>query len=138
LSEHGVIALDTCVLIYYLEGHPVFNSATEAIITGVVRGLNQATVSTMALLELQVGPYAKGLSDMAEEYYDMLGSLPNFHWIPLTYAIADRAARLRAEHYIETPDAVHLATAMDSGATLFVTSDRDLPEIEQLEYLLLR
>ena len=44
--------------------------------------------------------------------------------------IADRAAQLRAEHGLGTPDAIHLATALECGAEVFVTNDRDLPAVQ--------
>ncbi len=56
-------------------------------------------------------------------------------WIPLTCELADRAAALRAEHRFSTADAIHVATALDAGATAFVTNDRDLPPVPGIEYL---
>jgi len=94
-------------------------------------------MATMALLELQVGPYAKHDRELVEYYYDSLTNMPNVRWLPLDMVIADRAAQLRAEYRLKTPDAVHLATAIESEATLFVTNDRDMPRIPGIEYLML-
>jgi predicted nucleic acid-binding protein len=46
-----------------------------------------------------------------------------FQSLPITRAIVESAARLRAAHQLKTPDAIHAATALDCGCTLFVTND---------------
>jgi predicted nucleic acid-binding protein len=137
LAGHSMIALDTCVLVYYLEDSPSFGQQAETVVTGIVAGRSQAILATLALLELQVGPYAQQEHDVANDYYDLITHLPNTHWIPLSLEIADRAARLRAEYRIKTPDAIHVATALEAGATLFVTNDRDLPAVTGIDYLML-
>ncbi|WP_273698707.1 PIN domain-containing protein [Syntrophothermus sp.] len=45
----------------------------------------------------------------------------------LTLPIAVRSAQIRAEYRLRTPDAIQLATAIESQATLFVTNDLKLP-----------
>jgi predicted nucleic acid-binding protein len=107
----------------------------------VIRALRnrqaEAVLSTLALLEVQVGPYRNADQVLADRYYVLLQELVNCRWVPLSYRIADRAAQLRGEHRLEAPDAIHLATALESGATVFVTNDRDLPPLPGLEYYLL-
>ena len=137
LADHSTIALDACTLIYYLEGNPAFIDQAQQIVSRIIAGHHQAIIATMALLEVQVGPYAKHNLMQVEDYYDLLLNLPNVHWMPLSVEIADKAAQLRATHRFKTPDAVHLATAIESGATLFVTHDHDLPRVDSIEYLML-
>lgn len=137
LSRHRLIALDSCVMIYHLEGDESFAPAAGQVLSRVQQGRNSAVMSTLALLEIQVGPYRKDAQDLADRYYALLSAWPNCRWIPLTYPIADRAARLRAQYGIATPDAIHLATAIEAGAGLFVTNDTQLPKLGELTYLIL-
>jgi len=74
--------------------------------------------------------------DLSATYYALLRELPHLAWLPVTYETADRAAELRAELGLGTPDAIHLATAIDAGATLFVTNDRKPARVKDLEILL--
>ena len=134
LAGHRLIALDSCVLIYHLEQHECFAPAAGEVLSHIQQGKAQAVLSTLVLLEVQVGPYRKQANDLADYYYALLGRLANCHWIPVSYEIADRAAQLRAEHKLAAPDAIHLATAAESSATLFVTNDRSLPAIPGLAY----
>lgn len=43
--------------------------------------------------------------------------------LPVTTAVFDRAAELRAHHNIRTPDAIHLAAALIHGCDEFWTND---------------
>lgn len=137
LSRHRLIALDSCVLIYHLEGHAEFAPPAGLVLSRVRAGRNTAVLSTLALLEVQVGPYRHGDEPLADWYYALLTRWPNCRWVPMSCAVADRAARLRAEYGIATPDAIHLATALESQAGLFVTNDAHLPEVPGLSYLLI-
>ena len=52
-------------------------------------------------------------------------------------AIADTAARLRAEHGLRTPDALQAATAIRRGATAFLTNDAGLVRVSEVEVAVL-
>lgn len=56
---------------------------------------------------------------------------------PGTLPIAATAARLRARPNLQTPHAIHLATALDRGASGFVTNDRRLSRTTDLDVLVL-
>jgi predicted nucleic acid-binding protein len=42
----------------------------------------------------------------------LLTAYPNIEWVELTLEVSDLAARLRAEHGLKTPDAIHAASAL--------------------------
>jgi predicted nucleic acid-binding protein len=51
--------------------------------------------------------------------------------------VAEEAARPRARHSLRTPDAIQLATAVQAGATFFLTNDSGLPKLASLNLLVL-
>ena len=55
----------------------------------------------------------------------------------LIQEIAEEAARLRAAHKIRTPDSIQLATAINGGASFFLTNDDRLPELPGLTMLVM-
>ena len=130
---HELIALDSCILIYHLEGNESFAPAAGEVFSCIEAGRTHAVVSTLALLEIQVAPYRHKAEDLADCNYALLRQLPNCRWVDMTYELADRAARLRAEYRLAAPDAIHIATAIECGATLFVTNDSALPAMPEIQ-----
>jgi predicted nucleic acid-binding protein len=46
--------------------------------------------------------------------------------VEMSAAIIERATELRARYGFRSPDAIHLATAIDAGAIVFITGDASL------------
>jgi predicted nucleic acid-binding protein len=66
-----------------------------------------------------------------------LSRYPNLDWAEPTLAIADRAARLRADHNLGVPDALQAATALERQATGFLSNGKAFKRITSLEILVL-
>jgi predicted nucleic acid-binding protein len=47
-------------------------------------------------------------------------------------AVIERATDLRARYNLKTPDALHYATAVEVGATVFLTGDRALARCSEV------
>ena len=52
--------------------------------------------------------------------------------VPLSSAIYDRAAQIRADYGFKTPDAIHLAAAIESGCVQFLTHDLRLSRFSDI------
>jgi predicted nucleic acid-binding protein len=50
----------------------------------------------------------------------------NVETLPVSAPLAEEAARLRAKHNLRTPDSIQIATAINAGATSFLTNDTQL------------
>lgn len=133
LSQSSLIALDTMVFIYHFEENQEHLESTTAILSAVENGDLQAAVSVLALTEILVKPLKDGRKTLAEEYRKLLRNFPNLQLLPVTAAVADRAAILRAGYNIATPDALHLATAIEAEADCFITHDSKLARVEEIE-----
>lgn len=65
----------------------------------------------------------------------MLSYFPNLELAPVSRDVLLDAAGLRARYRLRTPDAIVVATGLQSGATAAVTNDdswRDLPSLKIL------
>jgi len=51
--------------------------------------------------------------------------------------IAEKAAELRANYGLRTPDALQIAIAIENNGTLFITNDKGLEKIKEVEVLVL-
>lgn len=47
-------------------------------------------------------------------------------------AVIERATELRAKYNLKTPDAIHYATAIETGAKVFLTGDRGLARCTEI------
>jgi predicted nucleic acid-binding protein len=138
LAGHRLIALDTSIWIYHFEGSPEHGQAADAVLEAVSGGQVAAVASELVLLELLVAPLRKGAQDVADEIEMTLLHFPHLQLAPVTRAVLVRAAEFRARYGLRTPDAIMVATAAESGATLAVTNDDGWQKVKEIEVLLVR
>jgi predicted nucleic acid-binding protein len=58
--------------------------------------------------------------------FDGFFSHPDVQVVPITPAVFDRAAQIRATHGYKTLDAINLAAAAEANCDLFLTNDTQL------------
>jgi predicted nucleic acid-binding protein len=94
---------------------------------------NRGVTSVIAILELLVRPKVEGREEVAREYLHLLTTYPNLAILAMDVGVAEIAAELRAKYGVRTPDTLQLAAAVQAGATGFITNDRRLEAIKELE-----
>jgi predicted nucleic acid-binding protein len=137
LRRHRRIALDTSIFIYHLEPNPKYLAHTDAIFSSLERSGSKAITSTVTMAELLVLPYREGDEQRANDIYGLLSTYPNLDWIAPNLEIADLAARIRALHRLQTPDALQAATATYSQATGLITNDAVFARVRNFETMIL-
>lgn len=138
LQGHRVIALDTNCFIYYLEAGNWAEELKDMLFAPLEQGKFRAVTSVLTMAEILVRPKSQGREDVCQEYLLLLSAYPNLDIVPVTLDIAVRCAGIRSEHRVRTPDAIQLATALEKGATLFLTNDLDLPkQVETVQVVFL-
>ena len=126
------IYLDTFIFMDLLSG------SKEIAEKAAVYMKEEAVVSAVLLTELSfhIGRRKKSKIDEVLFY---LQSLPDLRIVPVSAEIASLAGKLRAAYFkkIEKKltyfDCLHLATALVSGCTKFVTGDRGFAAIQEIE-----
>ncbi len=83
--------------------------------------------STITLLETLVVPIRAGNLTLAEQYEGHLSHSRGLLLLDLDRPLVRLAAQLRALEGLETPDALQIAAALQTGCTTFVTNDRKDP-----------
>jgi len=129
LPSGKLYALDTVTLIYFLEKHPSYYSTAKTIFKRIEAGDFSAIISSLVFAELLVPAFRSGETQRAAEIVRILTHFPNLKVIPLSTAISIAAAQLRATHKLRTPDAIHAATALESGAHGLITNDKEIRKI---------
>lgn len=135
--RHKRVLLDTRVWIYHFEQNATFGKAADYVIEQLEAGKFQAVASELTLMELIVKPLQVGRQDAADDYETLLGYFPNLTLKPISREILLEAAALRARYRVRTPDAIQIATAFKSDATLAITNDEGWRNIAGIETLLL-
>ncbi len=130
-----VVALAAAPLIYFIEQRKPYVDLLRPVFRAVEAGQFSLVTSVVTLLEVMVQPIRSGDEALAKDYQDILLHGNNITTLPVTLTIAQVAAELRAESRLKTPDAIHLATALEHQAVAFLTNDRDFGEARSLEIL---
>lgn len=119
----GLIYLDTCLLIYGIENHPVwFNPVREALAS---QAEGQFAISPLVKTECLVKPIRQGDTALQWRYES---AIAQFVQLPLNDAVFLQAAQMRARFNLKTPDALHLACAQHHGCTALWTNDDRLAQ----------
>lgn len=121
------IALDTNILIYFLEGIEPQASKAEKILNRFMKTEDEGIISTITVAEVLTGFYKTGPQGNVEKIKSLLNDLTlnNFKIVPVTFEIADLAAKLRAQRGGRLPDALIVATALNQSAETLYTEDKD-------------
>ena len=130
-----IVGLDTAPLIYFIEEHPDYLEHLRPFFKAVDQGELKIVTSLITLLEVLVHPFRSGNTQLAQQYRDILLHSENLLLVPLSQELAEKAAQLRAQYNLRTPDAIQIATALHQGASVFVTNDTRLPLISELQVL---
>lgn len=137
LKKHPRIGLDSNIFIYFIEGIPTYQKLTRKIFESIESGRTEGICSTLSLLEILVQPYRNKDEERVNEFYGLLTTYPNLIWVDMTLDIASQGAQLRAQYKLKTPDAILLASAIQSEATGFIGNDKQLKKVVELEVLTL-
>ena len=121
--------LDTSVFIYYLEEIEPYYLLSEEIFNEINDDRIKGFLSAISVTEFVTKPFADGKVVEVERFKRFLFSL-SIQVLAVTFEIAERAGKLRSQYpSIRTPDALIVATALESGCNIFVTNDKDLKKL---------
>jgi len=126
------VYLDASCIIYLIEAASPFHSAVVARLTRHRTDPSAAVVtSRLSRLECRTRPLREGNSTLLLAY-DAFFSSGRLILVEINAPVIERATDLRAGRGFKTPDAIHLATAIHEGASVFLTGDATLarcPEV---------
>jgi predicted nucleic acid-binding protein len=124
-----ILYLDTNIIIYAVEHHPVFGpKAVTRIATARAAG-DSILISDLTRMECLVLPLRNGDVALEQTYQGFFGLITV---VPITPTVCDRAARIRATHRFKPMDALQLAAAVEHSANIFLTNDFRLSSFTDL------
>lgn len=129
----GPVGIDTAVFIYFIEQNPRFLPVILPLFTAADDGKCELVASALTLLEVLVVPYRAGNVRLAERYEAFLTRSRGVRMVDITRDHLKAAAQLRATTGIATPDAIQISASIGAGCRMFVTNDRRLPAVADLQ-----
>jgi predicted nucleic acid-binding protein len=129
------IFLDTAPLIYLIEGHETYQTALINFFAAHGKGEFTLVSSVLTLLEVLVKPMQMNRQDLVSQYKQIMTSAVGFKVMEVDAVIAYQAAELRAKYRIKTPDAIQVATALETKANYFLTNDFRLKQIKEINII---
>ncbi len=112
------LAIDSSAFIDYAEAAPRAIKPLARIFERIGSGTLEGVTATLSLTEVLT--HAAGDAAAGGQYEALLASV---RLVPASEDIARTAALLRTRYRLATPDAIHLATALETGCQAFLTSD---------------
>jgi predicted nucleic acid-binding protein len=122
LKGHKVY-LDANTIIYALEG--LEPNLRTGLLIPLDKGDFAAVTSEITLVETLVGPRKRGDMATEMELRMFLTPSPNLTVEPITRPLLEKTIDLRAQYSLKIPDAIHIATGILAGCSLFITADRE-------------
>ena len=120
------IYLDSNILIYAMETDGERGILARRWLMQIDRARVRRVTSALTIVEVLPHPISIRDSVLVNGYRRLLTDRPTLRVLPISLKILFRATELRADFGSETPDAIHVATALIDGCGGFVTNDTRL------------
>jgi predicted nucleic acid-binding protein len=136
VTELHRVYLDSNVFIAAMENPGAHSDHAWWIINAIEESQIVGVTSEITLAEILVKPIELGDRDLAAAYEQMIVSNANFEVLQVGREILIGAAQMRARRSsIRLPDAIHVATALATHCSHFVSDDQRLHSIDSLKML---
>jgi predicted nucleic acid-binding protein len=120
------VYFDANVFIYLMEGYAALESELHEIRDSILHGETHICTSELTLCEVLVPAFRGRNSGLLSLYRQFIEDSGAFELLPTSRETYIRASLLRAELGMKTPDAIHMASAIESACTAFLTNDKPI------------
>jgi predicted nucleic acid-binding protein len=127
-----LIYCDSDILIYWLDEIGPFYLLAEGRMAILLLAGDRLAVSDLTRLECRVGVLNRN-DTAALKVFDDFFARSEVRLVPLTATVFDRAAQMRVDLKVKTPDALHLAAAIEAGCDGFLTNDHRLSQCKDIK-----
>ncbi len=123
--------LDASAIIYGMEGPGDLRKAVLAWVTQAESSGGTVTTSRLSRLECRVRPLREGQSALMAQYEEFF-MRRSLQVADVGASVIELATDLRVRYGLKTPDAIHVATAMECGMDLILTGDREMARCNEI------
>lgn len=123
LPSSGSVYVDANTVIYAVEKVPPYADVLASLWEAAAAGSLAVLSSELIVCEALVRPLRERKPLLEAAFRGFLINSREFRLAPIVLGTLERAARIRAETGLKTPDAIHAATALEADVAMFVTND---------------
>ncbi|BAQ62908.1 hypothetical protein GM3708_3314 [Geminocystis sp. NIES-3708] len=131
------IYLDTNIFIYAVEGYEEYLEHLDLLFNYLEYGLLQAITSELSLSEVLVKPMIDKNINLQNIYQDMIQNSSSLEVINIDRKILIESAKIRSKTKIKLPDSIHGATAILNNCSDFLTNDKQLNLLPDINVIIL-
>jgi predicted nucleic acid-binding protein len=127
------IYLDACCIIYLIEVSSPFHSTIVSRLGQYqADSASRLITSRLSCLECRVRPLREN-ADKLVAAYDRFFAASRLEIVEISADVVTTATALRARYGFKTPDAIHLASAIEEKVDLFLTGDSSLARCTEIK-----
>jgi predicted nucleic acid-binding protein len=120
------VYFDTNIFIYMIEGYAAFETSLNEIRDSILHQEAEIFTSDLTLCEVLVAPFRADNAELVLLYRQLIEDSGAFILLSTTRETYIRASLYRAQMGLKMADAIHMATAVENGCTVFVSNDTGL------------
>jgi predicted nucleic acid-binding protein len=120
---------DSMLFIYLIEGNPQYAPRVKAIYDEMLRRRDTLCTSVFTLGEVLTGPRKVGAHTVVDRIRHFFLNDANVQLLPFTIETSDKYSLIRATTGAKSADAIHLASAADTGVEVFITHDKTMQRL---------
>jgi predicted nucleic acid-binding protein len=125
------------VFVYHIEQVTRWAAPASAALEAMPDGRFVGVTSVLTLLEIAIKPLRLERPEIADAYEALIGDITNLAINNMDARAARIGAELRAKYGLRTPDSLQIAACFANGAKAFVTNDRRLRRVKEIEIVML-
>jgi predicted nucleic acid-binding protein len=137
LRPYQRIGFDTPVFVYHIEQASPWAAPASAALEAMTDGRFAGMTSVLTLLEIAIKPLRLGRPEIADAYEALIGDITNLAINTVDVRSARIGAELRSRYGLRTPDSLQIAACIANGAEAFVTNDRRLRRVKEIDIVVL-
>lgn len=135
MTESDSVFLDTSPIIYLIESNPLFYPKLSSYLAISIKNDVPILTSVISIAELGVKPKKINKLELIEDLEQMLSVL-QIKVVDINLEAAEISSSLRAKYQsLKSFDALQLASAISNNCKVFVTNDKRLKTITEINVL---
>jgi len=131
------VYLDANILVYLVEGYASHEATLGCLLAALESGRVKFLTSELSLAEVLVLPLGRKRHDLVNRYEQLLAPGSGIALAAVDAAALRRSAEFRAANGGSLLDMIHVATAVRSGCSVFLSEDARIKVVEPLERITL-